>query len=148
MEGDDGAVACVPVHLAEYLAAIKLGIVVARHEIPHDDAVALAERTVLPHAHDAVRRPEEIGGEVAIGLVDIGDVVGCALLESLEMVVGMVAYAMPALDNHLVLIGVLAHIVAHHEEGGLDAVSVEHIKHPRGNLRDGAVIKSEVDGLF
>lgn len=148
MEGDDGAVAGVFVNLAQYLTAIELGIVVARHEVPHDDAVALAQCAVLPEAHDAVRRTEKVGGEVAVGLVDIGDVSLGALLESLEVVEGVVAYAVSALHDHLVLIGMLAHIVAHHEEGGLDAVLVQYIKYPRRNLGYGAVVKGKVYGFF
>ena len=148
MEGDDGAVAGVFVNLAQYLTAIELGIVVARHEVPHDDAVALAQCAVLPEAHDAVRRTEKVGGEVAVGLVDIGDVSLGALLESLEVVEGVVAYAVAALHDHLVLIGMLAHIVAHHEEGGLDVVLVQYIKHPRRHLGNRAVVESEVYGLF
>ena len=131
VEGDDGAVAGVLAHLAQYLAAIEFGIVVAGYEVPHDDAVSLAQRTVLSEAHDAVRRAEEVGGEVAVGLVDIGDVSLGALLESLEVVEGVVAYAVAALHDHFVLIGMLAHIVAHHEEGGLDVILVQYIKHPR-----------------
>ena len=148
MEGDDGAVAGVFVNLAQYLTAIELGIVVARHEVPHDDAVALAQCAVLPEAHDAVRRTEKVGGEVAVGLVDIGDVSLGALLESLEVVEGVVAYAVSTLHDHLVFIGMLTHIVAHHEEGGLDAVLVQYIKYPRRNLGYGAVVKGKVYGLF
>lgn len=148
MEGDDGAVAGVLAYLAQYLTAIEFGIVVARYEVPHDDAVAIAERTVLPEAHDTVRRAEEVGGEVAVGLVDIGDISFSTFLESLDMVESVVAYAMSALHDHLVLIGVLAHIVAYHEEGGFDAVFVEHIEHPRSDLGNRTIVKGKVYGLF
>ena len=70
MEGDDGAVAGVFVNLAQYLTAIELGIVVARHEVPHDDAVALAQCAVLPEAHDAVRRTEKVALDRAISVLD------------------------------------------------------------------------------
>ena len=60
MEGDDGAVAGVFVNLAQYLTAIELGIVVARHEVPHDDAVALAQCAVLPEAQLSYSKDEFI----------------------------------------------------------------------------------------
>ena len=148
MEGDDGAVAGVFVNLAQYLTAILLGIVVARHEVPHDDAVALAQCAVLPEAHDAVRRTEKVGGEVAVGLVDIGDVSLGALLESLEVVEGMVTYTVTTLNNHLVLIWMLAYIVAYHKESSLDLVFVQHIKYPRRYLGDRTIVEGEIDSLL
>ena len=37
-----------------------------------------------------------------------------------------------------------AHIVANHEKCGLDTVAVEHVEHPRGLLRYGAVVEGEI----
>ena len=146
VEGDDGAGAGIPLYLAQHLTAIELGVVVARHEIPHDDAVALAQCTVLVEAHEAVGRTEEVGRKVAVGLVGVGHVVLGALLDAAQVVVGVIAYVVPALDDHPVLVGVLAYIVAYHEEGGFNLVLVQHIEYPRGDLGYGAVVEGEVYG--
>ena len=146
MEGDDGARTGIPLLLAQDLTAIELGVIVACDKVPHDDTVTLTKRTVLTQTHESVGRTEEIGAEVAVGLVDIGNVPISMLPESLEVIKSVIAYAVASLDNHLVLVGVLAHIVAHHEEGGFDAVLVQHVEHPRGDLGDGAVVEGEVYG--
>ena len=76
-------------------------------------------------------------------VADIGDGVSG---EAPKVVERMVADAMAALHNHTKLLGMLPDIVAHHKEGGLDAIAVEHIKHPRRDLGNGAVVESEVNG--
>ena len=65
-----------------------------------------------------------------------------------DVVVGVVAYAVPIIDYHLVDLGVLAHVVAHHEKGGLDAFALKEAEYPRGHQGDGTVIEGEIDGLL
>ena len=148
MEGDDRARTGILLHLTQNLTAIELGVIVARDKVPHNDMVALAKDTILTQTHESVRRTKEVGAEVTVCLVDIGHIMIGMFCHPLEVVVGVVAYAVATLDDHLELVGMLTHIVTHHEESGLDAVLVQHIKHPRGDLWDRAIIKGEVYGTL
>ncbi len=95
-----------------------------------------------------MRWTKKVGREVAIGLVNIGHVALGTLLKSLQMIMSMVAYAMTALYYHLILIRMLAYIVTHHKKSGFNLVFIQNIEHPRGNLRNGTVIESEIYGPF
>lgn len=148
MEGNDRAVAGIFLYPLYYLLSTTLGAIVASHKIPHDDAVALAQHLILLGAHDAMRGAKQIGGEVAICLIGISNVAVGALFVALEVVVGVIAYAMSTLYYHLIFIGVFAYIFAHHEEGRFDVVLIQYVEYPRGNLGDRAIIKGQVYGFF
>ena len=60
------------------------------------------------------------------------------------MVHGVIAVAVAATAHFFKQFGVTAHIVANHEKCGLDTVAVEHVEHPRGLLRYGAVVEGEI----
>ena len=64
------------------------------------------------------------------------------------MMHGMVTNAMTSFHHHAENIGMLPHIVAHHEESSLDFELVKFIKHPRRHFGDRSIIKSQVNGFI
>ena len=77
----------------------------------------------MAEAHPAVGWTYQIGMEIGIGLLYIIAIVADGVTDTTDVVVGMVANAMALADHSLVELRVFAHIVAHHEEGGLDMSS-------------------------
>ena len=102
------------------------------------------QRPCLARAEPSVRRAEQVAVYVLPGLGHIAQVAAACQPESADMVHGVVAYAVSAAHHFLVDLWMLAHVVAHHEEGGLDAVSVQHVEHPGCDLGDGSVVEGEV----
>ena len=165
VEGDDGAVAGITHHIGQDLGRAEFLGVVARHEVPHDDAVILAQHHILSPRHVPVGRAEKereqgflhqsiicpllAGGQHKFvrpfHVVQVG--VG-GVFEAPQVIVGVVANAVAAFHDFLEDVRMLADIVAHQEEGGLDAVLVQQIQYPRRHLGDGTVIEGQVDFLL
>lgn len=164
VEGDDGAVAGVAHDVGQHLRTAELLAVVAGDEVPHHNLVFPFQDHVLGPAHVAVRRSEQEGAEGLVGRFRVADgeheVVGFFRIlqiavggevfaaEAADVVEGVVADAVAALHNHAELLGMLADVVAHHEEGGFDAVLVQQVEHPRGYYGDGTVVKSQINGFL
>ena len=55
---------------------------------------------------------------------------------------------MAAAAHLLIQFRVAGHIVAYHEEGGLDAVTVERVEHPRGHLGHRTVVERKKHHLL
>ena len=72
-------------------------------------------------------RTEEVCLEIDVGLVHIAEVGGDAVAQAADVVERVVAEAVAARLHHFKFGGMLADVVADHEEGGLDAVVVEHV---------------------
>ena len=68
--------------------------------------------------------------------------------ETADVVVRMITDTMPLVDDTLMQFGIFPGIVAYHEEGGLDAVLLQHVKNPGRGLGDGAVVEGQIDGLL
>ena len=165
MEGDDGAVAGIAHHVGQDLGRAELLGVVARHEVPHDNPAMLAQHHVLSPRHMPVGWAEEQGEEGLlhqgivrsflaggnhefVGTLHVVQVGVGGVLEASQVVVGMVADAVPALHHLLEHIRMLADVVAHLEEGGLDVMLVQQVQYPWRHLGDGAVVESQVDFLL
>ena len=87
----------------------------------------------------------EIAGlDKAVGLLGVVDIRFQPVLESTEMMKRMIAYLMASLDDPSVQIGILAHIVAHHEERGLGPISLKSVEDERRSLGDGTVIEGQI----
>ena len=56
----------------------------------------------------------------------------------------VVTEAMPGVFDGAKDVGVSSYIVAHHEEGSFDIVSVEDVEDTRGDIGDWSVIESEI----
>ena len=61
MESDDRTVSRIAFHVVQHLFRAHPLTVIAGHEIPHNDAVMIAQRIVLPESHVSVWWTEEIG---------------------------------------------------------------------------------------
>ena len=66
-------------------------------------------------------------------------------LERLGVVHGVVAVGMAPAAHLFEQFGMTAHVIAHKEECGLYAIVVEQVKNPWSNLRDGAVVESQIN---
>ena len=148
VEGDDAAWAGQVANIAEDIATVEAGGIVAGDEVPHDDAVVAAHPQVLRPRHPAVGRTKEVGVEIFVGLLGVLLVFEETVAQAAYMIKGVVAQAVARRAHHLKLFGMLAYIVAHHEEGGVDVVMAQHIKHPRGDLGDGAIVEGEIYGAL
>ena len=89
-------------------------------------------------------RAEQVGLEHPVGLHHIGQVEPAPPAEAAYVVVGVVAYAVPPRLHLGQQVGILLGILAHHEEGGLGPIPVQHVQDKRGGLGDGAVIEGEI----
>ena len=83
-----------------------------------------------------------------VGQLDVGQIVRRTVLETAQVVEGVVAQAVPLLHHHAEHGRMLAHVVAHHEEGRLDAILAQHAQHPGSHLGYGSVVKSEINGFL
>ena len=81
----------------------------------------------------------------AVGLVGILQIFFARMAEAADVVERMVADAVPAFDDHTVDVGMLAHVVSHHEESGLDTESVQCVQHKRGGFGYRSVIECQID---
>ena len=146
VESDDTPVASITLHVAQHIAAVEALTVVARHEVPHHHAILQAGRYIESGFHPAVGRSEEIGTEVGVGLLHVAHIAVDAMAQRADMVESMVSDAVSALLDHLINLGMLPYIVAHHEKGGFDAIMVQHIEHPRRHFRDRSIVEGEING--
>ena len=78
--------------------------------------------------------------------IDIFDISFEAHAPPLLVRIGVVAYAVPGIDDPLVEIGIHLHVLAQHEKRRFGIVLVERRKNPLGNAGCGTVIEGEVDG--
>ena len=74
VESDDTPIASITLHVAQHVAAVEALTVVARHEVPHHHAILQAGRYIESGFHPAVRRPEEVGAEVGVGLLHVAHI--------------------------------------------------------------------------
>jgi hypothetical protein len=62
-----------------------------------------------------------------VALLYIVEVLLVRRVPALQVVMGMVADTMPFIDNPLKYLGMALYIIAHAEEGGLDAIAFQNI---------------------
>ena len=161
VEGDDGAVAGIAADIViDVVGGEPLGIV-AGDEVPHDDSVALREPVVDAVAHPTVGRTEEghsslrllptEGGfpfDEQLTFVGVDEVGDGPVLETAEVVVGVVADSMALLHDLAEELGMLLDVVSHDEKCGLHAVSGERIEQEGRGLGNGSVVEGQIDRLF
>lgn len=145
VEGDDAAGTGVAADVVEDVVGGEPLRVVTGDDIPHHDLVLAAKEGVLGNAHPAVWRTEEVGVYVGVGLLDVVAVLVERMAYASDVVVGVVAYLVPLVNDALEQVRVLAHVVAHHEEGGVDAVLAEHVEDEGRGLRDWTVVEGQID---
>jgi hypothetical protein len=83
--------------------------------------------------------------DIVVSLAHILHIGTDGMTESADMVVGMITYLMPLSPNLLVEMRILPHVVAHHEEGGLDIELAKRLKDKGRRFRDGTVVERQID---
>ena len=145
VEGDDAAVAGVALHVVDDVVGGQPFGVVAGDQVPHHHLVFTAEQGVLRQPHPAVGRAEEVGVDVGVGLLDVVTVFVKRVADAADVVVGVVSYLVPLGQYALVEFWIFAHVVAYHEEGGVDAILAEHIEDEWRGLGDWTVVEGQID---
>ena len=148
VESDDAAGAGKAAHVQQDVTPVQAGGVVTGDEVPHHDLVAPLDKDILVPLHPSVRRSEEVGVQILIRFVHVVEIGGDAVAKSADVVERVVAEAVSSGFDHLKDLGMLPNVVADHEEGGFDAIFVEHVQHPWRDLGNGTVVKREIDSLF
>lgn len=148
MESDDGTVAYIFLYLFEHLLSVEVFTVVACHKVPHHDAVFLFQYMVLCQAHMSVGRTEQVGMQVFVGLVGVGEVVLAQVLETSDVVESVVPDTVSAFHHHAEFIVVFAYVIAYHEECGFDVVLIQQVEYPRGGFGNRAIIEGEINRLL
>lgn len=146
MEDDNRSTADIAAHILQDIPRLHASAVVARDHVVHDDIVAAFERRSLTPAHDAVRRPEQRRAYQGVSLGNIAQIAAARCVTPLQVVHGVVAYGVSAAAHFVKQLGIAPHVVAHHKKGGLDTLGIEDVKHLRSHLRDGPVVKGQIDG--
>ena len=148
MESDDGTVACIALHIVQYLFRAHPFTIITSYEIPHDNAVMIAQGIILPESHVSVWRTEEIGMNNFVYLSGVCEVIRIRIFKSTDVVEGMVTDAVSVFYHHPVFIRVLAYIVAYHKEGSFNMMLFQYFQYPGSYFRDGTVVKSQIDCPF
>ena len=148
MEGDDRAIARVPLYIIKHIFGRHPLRVVTRDEVPHHDLVLPAEPGVLRQTHPAVGRTYIVAVDVGIGFLNVVAVFLDGVSEPDHVVMSVVAYLVTFIDDALIELGMLAHVVTHHEECGLDTERFESIEDEGGSLGNGTVVEGQIDSLL
>ena len=99
---------------------------------------------VLHPAHVAMGRPEQVRVQVFVGFFRIGQVVLGPVLEATDVVERMVADAVSPFHYPPEFLRMLPHVVAHHEEGSLDAVMVQQVQYPGSDPGYWTIVECQV----
>ena len=145
MEDNNRSVAGVALDVVEHLLGFHLLAIVAGDQVVHDDCEARPEHLALRPSQQSVRWTEQRTVDEFVGMEDVEQIAACGNLGALQVIHGVVAHAVSSPLDFFEQLRVACHIVAHAEEGGLDTILVKDIEHPWRDLRDGSVVKCEVD---
>ena len=130
MEDDDRAVAGIVFYHVEDTVRRHMRTVIACHHVPHDNLVFLPQGYHLRETHMTVRRPVQVAVDISGSLLDVIQVILRPILKSLNMMEGVIAYPVSAIEHHLINFRVFADIVSYTEEGRLHTIFVEYIQNP------------------
>ena len=91
VEGDDGTIACVILHILEHLFGSESFRVVACNQIPHHDGVVAAKPDVLGITHPSSWGTEQVGTNQLVGFVGIAQIAFACHRDATDVVVGVIA---------------------------------------------------------
>lgn len=148
VECDNAAVAGILFHISVYLVGIEQSTVIACDEVPHYYSKVPAKSQILQRAHPAFWWAEEVCAQQAVCQMGIPEIFLACTLESSYVVECMVSQPVPASFHFVLQAWVFPHVVANHEESGLDIELVEYVENDGCSLWDRAVIECEIDGLL
>ena len=142
---DDGAIADILLHIVHHILRREVPGIVACHQIPHDNGVVATYMDILSVLHPSTRRTEEIGMDIAVGLIGIAEESLARHSDAAKMIECVIAQAMPTATYLFIQFGILPHIVTYHEECGLHAITVEGVEQPWSRLWYRAIVKRQIN---
>jgi len=148
MKGDDGTITGVEHHVAQNVEGVEQVGIVTSDEVPHHYLILATQHIVGSEPHPSVRRTEEVGVDEFVGFLHIIIICNDVVAQGTHVVVGVVAHLMPLLHYATVEVGITLHILAHHEEGCLDAKLPEGVENEGRGLRYGTIVKGEIYRMF
>ena len=95
--------------------------------------------------HPSVRRPEQACVDDVIGLLHVKDVGNGPVLKCSKVIESVVAHDVSLGHNPVVQVMVSEHVLANHEESGLNPEFLQRVKNERGRLGDRPVIKRQIN---
>ena len=147
MEGDNATIACIVANIGQYIATIEPSGVVASDQIPHHDTISTRDGMILWPFHPSVGRTEEISMEIFVSAFDIAHITTDTVEMPRDVVEGVVPESVSATAHFFKDFWIFPDIIAHHEKRRFDVVLIQHIEHPRCHLRDGAIVKGEINRM-
>ena len=122
VEGDDGAVAGIFLHVVYNVFSSEKAGVVARYEVPHHDFVFPAEPCILIRSHPSVRRSYVVTVDIGVCLLYIIAILLDGVGEPLYVIKSVIAHLMALSLDTFEELRVFPDIVAYHEKGCLDVM--------------------------
>lgn len=149
MESNDATRPGITTNIGENILCREPSTIIARYHIPHNHPIAtMPECLVLPYLYPSVGRTEQIGLQEFVGLLGIGQIMPTPVLETTDVIIGVVAYAVPPPLDLLKEMGIFVHILPYHEKRGPCIEAIQHIQDKRRGLGDGTVVEGQVNGLL
>ena len=147
VEGDDGTVAGITLHVVYHIISRQPFGVISGDEVPHHYTVVLFHPPVDGMAQPAVWRAEVRALEQRIGFGDIDGVGQRPVSERTQVMIGVIARFVTSAEHLFVQFRIFPHIVGNHEEHGLGSESVENVEDKRGGFGYRPVVECEVDRM-
>lgn len=148
VKSDNRAVAHVSFDVVEYVFGSHPFRVIARNYVPHHHFIFSAEPGILRPAHPPVWWAEQVRVYQLVGAIGIVGVSVYRVLETADVVVGVVAHAMACFNDLLIQFGMLFYVLAYHKEGGTNVVMGKCFKDKGGRLGDGTVVEGEINAAL
>lgn len=148
VENHNGAWASVLNHVSEHLIRRDIDVEITTQYIPHHNPVMPQQKLGLFGGYPAIWWPKQHGFGLAGTLTDVVKIRDVFGAPTIQVVHGVIAHYMTGIHNLLKHFGVLADVVSYTKEGSLGIVLFQLLQYPRGNFRNGAVIKGEKNLFF
>ena len=148
VEGDDGTVTRVVLHILVHFFGREAFGVVACDQVPHHDGVVATKTDVLGISHPSSWGTEEIGLNQFVGFVGIAQIALARHGDATNVVEGVIAQAMTMGTDEFEQFWIFPDIVAHHEESRFHVVAIKRLNQPRGRFGDGPVVEGQIDCLL
>ena len=127
MEDNDRAIAGITLDHLKDSFWCHVRAVITRHHIPHDHPILSLKEKGLRNTHVSMRWAKQVAGDVFRCLRHVRQIVLGPITPSLDMVESMITNAVPPINDHLIDVRMLPHIVAYHKEGGFHAKPIQRI---------------------
>ncbi len=126
----------------------ELAVVVARDDVPHHQLVALPEQARLRRRDLRIGRAKQLAVNQVVGKVHILRVALQAHAPALLVGIGVVAHAVPGVDDAPEQVGIHLDVLSQHEEGRFGIVLVQRGEYPLRDAGRGSVVEGEEDAVL